>query len=240
MHIDFSKLFHQSSKDLRGGGTVNIPQDSKEWPEEWSTIHYKTYARFKKIPLNTSCPKAQLADAITKRQTGRDFKRVPVTKDTISALLKYSCGITRGQSRAQASGGGIFPLEVYPLIFSGSDEIPAGLYHYNVKEHALDVLWERPFTKADIADLFAYQWVQNASFALVITAVFYRMQMKYGERGYRYILLEAGHIGQNVYLNAVALGLKCGALGGTWDENVEKLIDIDGTGESVVYALALG
>jgi SagB-type dehydrogenase family enzyme len=73
-----------------------------------------------------------------------------------------------------------------------------------------------------------------------MTDVFWRNQNKYGERGYRYILLEAGHIGQNIYLVSEALGLKCCALGGTRDENLEELVDIDGVTESVVYALAVG
>ena len=63
---------------------------------------------------------------------------------------------------------------------------------------------------------------------------------KYGKLGYRYILLEAGHIGQNMYLVSEALGLKCCALGGTRDENLEKLIDIDGVTEAVVYGFAVG
>lgn len=74
----------------------------------------------------------------------------------------------------------------------------------------------------------------------LMTAVFHRNQVKYGERGYRYILIETGHIGQNLYLVSEAAGIKCRALGGTRDENIEKLLDIDGIGESVVYAVAVG
>ena len=131
-------------------------------------------------------------------------------------------------------------MEIYPIVFSGDKEIPAGLYHYNVKEHALDVLTQQTFTASDIGNLFVYEWIQKASCALVMTAVFGRNQVKYGERGYRYMLLEAGHIGQNVYLVSNALGVKCCGMGGTRDENLEKLIDIDGTTEAVVYALILG
>ena len=76
--------------------------------------------------------------------------------------------------------------------------------------------------------------------AIIMTAVFDRSQMKYGERGYRYMLIEAGHVGQNFCLTAEALGLKCSALGGTHDEPIERLLDIDGVTESVMYALAIG
>ena len=144
------------------------------------------------------------------------------------------------ERRAQASGGARFPIEVYPIVFRSSGELPAGLYHYNVKEHKLGVLLEQEFEDRDIDKLFTYPWVKDAAIGIVMTAVFWRNQNKYGERGYRYVLIEAGHIGQNMYLVSEALGLKCCALGGTRDENLETLIDIDGETESVVYGLALG
>ena len=73
-----------------------------------------------------------------------------------------------------------------------------------------------------------------------MTAVFSRTQNKYGERGYRYVLLEAGHVGQNLALAAEALGLRCAPLAGTRDETIETLLDIDGVTESLVYTLVFG
>ncbi len=142
--------------------------------------------------------------------------------------------------RAQPSGGARFPIEVYPIVFRSGEDLKSGLYHYNVKAHKLDVLWDREFQDQELDQLFTYPWAKDAGLALIMTAVFWRTQNKYRERGYRFVLLEAGHIGQNVYLIAGALGLKCCALAGTRDENLEKLIDIDGVTESAVYALAIG
>lgn len=242
--IDFSKLFHHSSKDHTQGGAVRIPKDSADWPEAWKTTYYKAYPRFKKIELPETEVAADFYSLVKKRKSERDFRKLPMDINALSTLLKYSCGITRtwetGNSRAQASGGARFPIEVYPLIFRGSEALRSGIYYYNVRDHALDVMWERPFDATQIGELFTYEWMQNATAVILMTAVFHRNQMKYGERGYRYTLLEAGHIGQNIYLNAGALGLKCCALGGTRDENLEKLLDIDGVAESVVYAVALG
>jgi SagB-type dehydrogenase family enzyme len=241
--IDFSKLFHQSSKDHTQGG-LYPPKDFSEWPEEWKKFYYKDYPRLQKITLPKTSLNADFYTLIKNRKSERDFSKNPATIEQLSTLLQYSCGITHNskgmQSRAQPSGGARFPLEVYPIVFRDSSDVPSGLYHYNVREHALDSLWRRSFSEEEIGELFTYPWARSASFALVITGVFYRTQMKYGERGYRYILIEAGHIGQNVYLNAGALGLKCCALAGTQDQNLEKLLDIDGVSESVVYALALG
>ncbi|MBI3335371.1 MAG: SagB/ThcOx family dehydrogenase [Candidatus Portnoybacteria bacterium] len=244
MEPDFSGIFHQSSKDLLKGHPY-IPEDSRDWPEEWLTTFYKTYPRMPHVPLQSEPPSADFFELISRRSSKRDFKKIPVGFTELSTLLKYSCGITGKLDagtfrRAQASGGARFPIEVYPFLFQSNGALSSGVYHYNVKDHALDVLLERHFSDTDIHSLFTYPWVKNASAALILTAVFWRTQNKYGERGYRYILLEAGHIAQNVYLVAEALGLKCCALAGTRDEKIEELLDIDGVTESLVYTLILG
>lgn len=241
---DFSKIFHQSSKD-RSKSHPPIPEKYDDWPEEWKTTYYKAYPRLPKIELGDTPPRADFFQLIKKRQSRRNFTRQSITKRELSLVLKYSCGnvgpLDAGRSRrAQPSGGARFPIEVYPIVFHSGKDLPSGIYHYNVKDHALNVLWAREFSDEDIAELFIYSWVKDAAVGLVMTSVFWRNQNKYGERGYRYILFEAGHIGQNIYLVAEALGLKCCALGGTRDEALEKLIDIDGVTESTVYALAIG
>lgn len=241
---DFSKVFHQSSKN-HAKGHAPIPERYEEWPEEWKTTYYKRYPRLRTEALSDEPPGADFFDLAKRRHSARDFSGEPVGIKELSLILKYSCGITglsdQGQSRrAQPSGGARFPVEIYPIVFRSGPGLDAGLYHYNVKEHGLDVLWERPFGGDDIGELFTYPWVKDAALTILMTAVFWRNQNKYGERGYRYILFEAGHIGQNIYLVSEALGLKCCALGGTRDENLEKLIDVDGTTESALYALAIG
>lgn len=241
---DFSEIFHQSSKDhLKNHPFVSA--NPAEWPDEWKTTYYKTYPRLPKILLDDDPFKTDFFDVLKKRKSQRNFSSVPITKKEISLLLKYSCGNigpskNGRERRAQPSGGARFPLEVYPLIFRSSEDLLSGVYHYGVKNHSLDVLEKKDFSATDISTFFTYPWMKDASLAFVITAVFQRNQNKYGERGYRYILHEAGHIAQNMYLIAAALNLKCCALGGTWDENLEKLIDIDGVTESVVYAIAVG
>ncbi|MEK7085077.1 MAG: SagB/ThcOx family dehydrogenase, partial [Patescibacteria group bacterium] len=129
---------------------------------------------------------------------------------------------------------------IYPLVFRGNEHVPAGVYHYNCKAHALDQLWAREFSEQERSTLFLYPWVKKAAAVFLLTAVFWRSKDKYGEAGFRYLLLEGGHIGQNMYLAAEALGLKCSALGGATDKSLEAILDIDGITESAIYALAVG
>lgn len=223
---------------------MNIPLDPSTWPEEWRTIAYKEYPRLKQVPLGDARTGGGLFDAIRARTSQRDFSRKKLSLEEISTLCKYACGIVSAgdgvHHRAQPSGGGRYPVETYLLVFAGAEGVAPGVYHYNVRAHALDVLWERPFSDADVATFFTYPWAQQASFALVFTGVFRRNQMKYGERGYRHILIEAGAIVQNTYLVATELGLKCTAIDGVDDVAIEKLIDVDGVGESVLCSLVLG
>ena len=220
--------------------------DAKLWPKSWLSLEYKEYPRLPKIKLANVGFDADLKTTIEERKSDRDFDRdKSLTFEEFSALLKYSCGETTNimegkPRRAHPSGGARFPLEIYPVIFRPIGDIKAGLYHYNPKGHSLSVLEERVFTDEELDRLFVYDWTKKAQVGFVVTAVFERSQRKYGDRGYRYILIEAGHVGQNVYLVSGALKLKCVGLGGTWDESLAKFLDIDGNLESVIYALAVG
>ena len=81
---------------------------------------------------------------------------------------------------------------------------------------------------------------QDASLILFLTAVFERSIFKYADRGYRYILLEAGHVAQNLNLVANGLGLGCVNIGGFFDRQVDDLLDLDGLTHSTIYIIAIG
>lgn len=247
--MDFlvSEYFHQASKSLstRAGG--NVPLDNSLWPEQWKTVFLKEYGRSQKIALTYEKLSADLAEIIAHRRSRRDFGDGRISKKEISLLLEYGCGIAPGSNgagnafhRAQPSAGGLFPIEMYVMVFKNTDEITQGIYHYNVKEHALDVLWNKSFEKNDFPTMSAYPWVAEASLLFVMTGVFSRNTDKYGERAYRCTLLEAGHIGQNLCLMAEAMKLKICPISGVRDSVIENMIDIDGVSESVIYVLAAG
>ena len=96
------------------------------------------------------------------------------------------------------------------------------------------------FNKKQLRNLVNRPWIEKAGCLIVLTAVFKRNSIKYGDRGYRHIISEAGHIGQNFYLLASALGMGICGIGGYVDDTINKFLDIDGVDESVVYLLAAG
>jgi len=243
--INFSQIFHQYTKRFH----KIIPFNSSSWPDEWKTTYYKIYPRLPKIKLSHRKRSFDLFKAIKERSSKREMTGGPISLDELSLLLRYSCGITRQKigyveekGRAQPSGGARFPIETYCLIIEPGKDLKPGLFHYDVKKHQLDILWEKKFTKEDLEKIATYEFINNASLIVFLTSVFWRTQNKYGERGYRFILQESGHIGQNVYLVSEALSLECCALGGfrISDEQIEELLDIDGITESLVYAIAIG
>ncbi len=240
-----SKMYHEGSKKI----TRLFPSDDRTWPETWKQVEYKVYERLPKIILPRETLSFDLSKALTTRESKRDFSRLPLSLTEVSTLLRYAVGVWKkpgdiepATRRTYPSGGGLYPVEVYLLVRRGTEELPAGLYHYNFNDHSLSVLVTGLFEQVEKPGFFNYSFADAAPLALFMTSVFERQYQKYGERSYRFALLEAGHISQNVYLVAAALGLHCCAIGGVrgGDTEVEKILDIDGHYESLIHSMLLG
>jgi len=219
---------------------------SKNTPKSWIKIYFKTYPRMNKIKLNEIKFQAnKLSDIFRKRSSVRHFSNIPISKKELSYLLFASCGLinlgkTLDESRRPyPSAGARYPLEVYPLVLN-CEEIKNGLYHYNVKENSLELLLEEDLRYWVTKNTNGEKWTATTAVIFIITGVLDRTRIKYGERGYRYALLEAGHLGQNICLLATELGLGSCALGGYIDQEVDKLLDIDLQKEFTLYLIAVG
>jgi SagB-type dehydrogenase family enzyme len=251
---DISNFFHKITKNKK---FTSPPLEPSAWPQEWKTIYFKEYPRMPRIDLKPylkPLPEIPLWKLLLSRKSRRNFNDKPINISQISNLLYWASGIRnlekhlekkdwQSSYRFYASGGGRYPLEIYPLVLKGEGELRPSLYHYNVKEHILENIWDRDFLKYEkewLEGALSYPWSRDAAVILFITAVFWRNQIKYGERGYRYILQESGHLGQNLYLVSETLGLQCCALGGFAEEEVERVLDIDGISESCIYTFAIG
>jgi SagB-type dehydrogenase family enzyme len=163
----------------------------------------------------------------------------------MSSLLKSSCGVFNHSDgtvhRAQASAGARYPIEIYPIVrFSSSSDLSPGVYHYNVKDHALEYLWPDNHAGVDPKTLVQDPWALGASVMFVVTAVFWRSQKKYSARSYRYICMEAGAILQNANLYASDTDLKVVGYGGIHEDKVEQLLRLDTKVESVLCAFLVG
>ncbi|UCF00473.1 MAG: SagB/ThcOx family dehydrogenase [Planctomycetota bacterium] len=205
---------------------------------------YKTYRDSKKIEL----PKPQfrgiaLEEAIEKRRSVRNYSDKPITMDQLSQLLFAAQGVTGhmyGKAlRTAPSAGALYPFEVY-VVVNNVENLPRAIYHYSVLDHTLELLKKGDF-RSKITDAgLKQEMLGDAAVTFVLSAIFDRVRHKYGERGYRYTYIEAGHISQNLYLQSVSLGLGSVCAGAFLDEKVNKLIDVDGRKEAVIYLHAVG
>ncbi|MEM4714245.1 MAG: SagB/ThcOx family dehydrogenase [Candidatus Nanoarchaeia archaeon] len=183
--------------------------------------------------------KISFTKTLIHRRSRRKFSFRKLSINELSALLYFTAGIKEDGSRFYPSGGGRYPLELY--LISLETELKKGLYHYYPPNHVLEKLIEiKELNFENIFTPYNQTWVKNAAIIFLVTAIFNRSAIKYGERAYRLILIEAGHIGQNFYLVSEALGLNCCAIAGINDVYIEKMLDIDGVKESLIYACALG
>lgn len=192
-----------------------------------------------------------LGEVVVERRSRRELEPGPVSLQDLSTMLHAGYGVTReadtpeGKQRLRAvpSGGALYPLEIYPVA-RDVEGLAAGLYHYHPFRHALEVLREEDTTDALHRIMFSPPEVPDipatCAVAFFIVGIFWRSRFKYGMRGLRWVLIEAGHIGQNMLLAAESLGLGAIPWGGFWDRKVDAFLGIDGVNESVVYCLAAG
>jgi SagB-type dehydrogenase family enzyme len=210
---------------------------------------FKVYRDVPKIGLSSEFPVggASFSDVIRQRRSRRDFTGEPLDEEQLSALLALSVGVTAiyrnpvavGVKRAFPSAGAMYPVEFYPLVLD-LDGVDPGVYHYDVRQHALELLRAGAFRDAIFEYCMRQEFIRHASLVLALTAIFRRSKDKYGERGYRFALLDAGHAAQNMYLVATALEIGAVAIGGFLDDRFNDLLEVDGVAEAVVYLLAFG
>ncbi|MFC4912909.1 SagB/ThcOx family dehydrogenase [Actinomadura gamaensis] len=195
-------------------------------------------------PLDTP-----IGEVLYARRTHRQFARDPVDLPTLATLLATCFApvdyIDADQfgaviRRTSPAGGARQELDPYLAVVNVSG-IPAGIYHYNSREHSLELLAEG-FTADEAAYLCAGQdWAGGAAFLVILVAVIERLRIKYRmPRCYRVSLLNAGHLGQTFALTATALGLGPAQTGAFGDTAIAQRLGIDNTSQTPLYVLAAG
>lgn len=168
-----------------------------------------------------------IEEAILKRRSVRDFSISSLTIPEVSQLLWAAQGITEKNSglRTAPSAGATYPLEVY-LLSSNVKELSQGLYKYNPQEHSLKFIAEGD-KRSDISNAALKQGsIEKSSAIIILTAVYERTSARYGNRTERYVNMEIGHAGQNIYLQAVSLGLGTVMIGAFNDDSLKKVLNL--------------
>ena len=109
-----------------------------------------------------------------------------------------------------------------------------------MREHGLELLQQGDFRTAVTQAGLGQDFLGRANVCFVLSAMFQRTRWKYRERAYRYVLLEAGHVGQNLYLAATSMGLGACAVGAFFDDKFNDLLGLDGKEEAVLYVISVG
>lgn len=195
------------------------------------------------LPKPESAGGEELWSVIAKRRSQRRFSDETMSLETLSQLLWATQGATGGEAgfvfRATASAGALYPNETY-LVLNNVEGAGPGIAHYNVREHSLSLLAEGEFGPACAEACLGQRFCAAAQVVFAWGPVISRCAQKYGDRAYRYIHLDAGHIGAQLQLAAVALGLGSVNIGAFLDDEVNDLFGLDGIEETIIYLTAVG
>ena len=223
------------------------PGRSATFPQDFEP--YKEYAAAPLVRLPAAAlPEVSLRETLQQRASCRSFGPQPLELGSVGTLLHTGYGIVRSGEfdsgadprRTTPSAGGLYPLEVYLLSWRVRELAP-GVFHYHPVDHALEWIEAAPVATSRLPPLFLGQpYLHRAAALIVVSAIPRRSLWKYGDRGYRYALMEAGHVAQAIGLGAAALGVGCLCLGGFRDAELSDMLALDIEREIPLYAIAVG
>ena len=187
-----------------------------------------------KLPEPDRKGKVPLETALAKRRSVRRYAQGELTMAEVSQLCWAACGVNRprGGYRTSPSAGALYPLELYVVM-------PTGVYRYDVRKHTLLRQVEGDQRGPLAAAALDQGCVRSAPVCFVIVAEQGRSAVKYGKRAWRYCLLEAGHVAQNILLQVTTLGLGAVPVGACDDDRVGKVLRLP-DGQQPVYIIPVG
>lgn len=179
-----------------------------------------------RLPEPETVGAMSLEETLVERRSVREYGPGSLALPDLSQLLWAAQGITdpRGY-RTAPSAGALYPLELYVLA-GDVDGLPPGLYHYRASGHRLIPVRDEDLREGLSAAASFQGWIAEAPAVLVLTAVYDRTAVKYGDRTPRYVHMEVGHAAQNIYLQATARGLGTTFVGAFNDRRVSETLDL--------------
>lgn len=220
--------------------------DDRVRPHIKPTAVFKSYPTAERVslppPAVTQFP-ADLWQLLQQRRSTRKYPGTPITEEELSLLLWACQGITgragNWSFRTAPSAGALYPIETYVAV-DKVKELDAGLYHFNVRDFVLERLLATPVSDIVAEACLMQRFMARGSVIFIWSAVMRRNMAKYGHRGARYILMDAGHICQNLLLAAEAIGRKACPVGAFFDDELNQLLGLDDEEETVLYLAAMG
>jgi SagB-type dehydrogenase family enzyme len=189
-----------------------------------------------KLPLPKKKGNISLEEALNNRQSVRDYTNEALTPEEISQILWAANGKNKWGKLTSPSAGATYPLVIY-LAAGNIKSLSPGLYKYNNQEHSLILISPVDLRASLSAAALNQSSVKEAAALIIICADYNRTTSRYGSRGRRYVEIEVGHVGQNIYLKAVSLDLGTVAVGAFDDGAVKKVLGIE---EEPLYIMPLG
>ncbi|MFH1653947.1 MAG: SagB/ThcOx family dehydrogenase [Pseudomonadota bacterium] len=202
-------------------------------------IKLPIFSSYIKLPQPKHDSQTSIEKALLERRSVRNYKDEPLTVGDVSQLLWAAQGITNSKDyRTAPSAGATYPLEIY-LVAGNVIDLPVGVYKYFPSGHKLSKISSKD-VRADLMIAAAGQEpVQMGAIDIVIAAVYERTTAKYGADGTKYADMEVGHAAQNVYLQAISLGLGTVVVGAIDGKTVKSIIGMK-EDETPLYLMPVG
>lgn len=180
-----------------------------------------------------------LEETLFQRRSFREYADAALTLEEVSQLLWAAQGITvEWGGRTVPSAGALYPPEVY-LVVGNVENLTPGVYKYKPGAHELAKVKDEDVREELAEAALGQTWVKEGAIDIVIAAVYDRTTRKYGDRGVRYVHMEAGHAAQNIYLQATALNLGMVTIGAFYDDQVKKIMSMP-ENEDPLYVIPVG
>jgi len=225
--------YHRNRPVMDDLGSIPSPSSFKNYPDVERI----------QLPEPDLAQSADLCQCLARRRSERNTTPDPLSLGELSKLMWGTQGITARAGmhllRTAPSAGALYPFETY-LYVDKVEEVPKGIYHFNVADFALECIKAGDFNQALTAASLGQPAVRRAAVVIIWTAMMLRCMTKYRDRAMRYIPMDMGHVCQNVQLAATAMGFGSCPIGAFYDDDFNELLGVDGQEETVLYLITVG
>ena len=195
-------------------------------------------------PGDVALPTVDFQKLVAERTSLRKYVATPLSLAELSYLLWCTQGVKAVSQvhtmRTVPSAGARHPFETV-LLVNRVEGVEPGLYAYEALDHQLAPLQTGPDLGERLSAAACGQgFVKSSAATFVWVAIPYRTTWRYGERGYRYLHLDAGHVCQNLYLAAEAIGHGSCAVAAFDDDAMIALLGLNAEEALVIYLATVG